>query len=93
MLTQLHHQSKADRNKTEFVSQFDCDQKQSDKYWKEVHEAQYRHPLPDGYEWMICNKDSEHFILAAPPQKKQNWDNDLSATGFPEAAPPQKGQP
>ena len=25
-------------------------------------EVQKEHPLPEGYQWFLCNEDSEHFL-------------------------------
>lgn len=63
-LYQLHHQNKKDYS-TEFVAQnLICCHKHMDEWWKEVAKE---HPLPEDCQWLICNEDSEHFVMAADP--------------------------
>ena len=58
-LFQLHHQNKKDYS-TEFIAQASiCCEKHMNLWWKQVVND---HPLPEGYQWMICNEESEHFI-------------------------------
>ena len=61
-LFQLHHQSKKDFS-SEMVSQSEiyC-QEQMNIFWKETAKE---HPLPEGFQWLICNEDSEHFVKCA----------------------------
>ena len=61
-LLQLHHQSKTDYT-SEMVSQSSiyC-HSQMDYWWKETAKE---HPLPENYQWMVCNEDSEHFVKCA----------------------------
>lgn len=63
-LYQIHHQNKKDFT-TEFVAQNSiCCHKHMDEWWKEVAKD---HPLPEGYQWLVCNEDSEHFMKCAQP--------------------------
>jgi hypothetical protein len=61
-LFQLHHQSKKDFS-TKMISQSEiyC-QAQMNDWWKETAKE---HPLPEGFQWLICNEDSEHFVKCA----------------------------
>ena len=61
MRYQMHHQSKKDSNIIEMIAQSDDyeDAKEIDKWSRGVTR---RHPLPDGYQWLMCNEKSEHFV-------------------------------
>ena len=59
-LFQLHHQNKKNPKETIFVAQNAiCCSKHMNLWWEQVAQD---HPLSEGYEWMICNEESEHFI-------------------------------
>jgi len=59
-LFQLHHQNKKDFT-TQFVAQSSiCCSKHMDEWFKQVAKD---HPLPDGFQWLVCNERSKHFIL------------------------------
>jgi len=58
-LLQMHHQSKTNY-KSEMVSQREiwCEA-QMQEWWKETAKE---HPLPEGFQWMVCNFDSPYFV-------------------------------
>ena len=60
MLYQVHHQNKADRSITEMVLQIDKEDYNKDT----INVVQKSHPLPEGWDWLICNEESEHFLWA-----------------------------
>jgi hypothetical protein len=61
-LLQLHHQNKKDFT-SEMVSQSAiwCNL-QMENWWKE---ATKEHPLPEGYQWMVCDEESKYFVKCA----------------------------
>lgn len=60
-LFQIHHQDKTGSS-SEMVSQREISSEAEMKEWeKEVAES---HPLPDGKQWMVCNEESKHFVMA-----------------------------
>lgn len=61
-LFQLHHQSKADGS-TEMMAQSEIRNNKEMVAWQK--DVAGRHPLPDGFQWLICNEKSRHFVMAA----------------------------
>ena len=58
-LLQLHFQYK---DKTEFVEQKLIASVSEMKSW--TKNVQENNKLPDGATWMMCNEESEHFVMA-----------------------------
>ena len=66
MLHQLHHQNKANLNKTEFVAQIDVNNlKPYTNYNEWVKDVQKRFPPKEGFCWLVCNEESKYFLWAA----------------------------
>jgi hypothetical protein len=61
MLYQLHHQNKVDTSKTEFCSQREIHTTEEMGKW--VEEVREAFPVPDGFQWLCCNEDSEYFMM------------------------------
>ena len=59
MLYQLHFEDKID-HALEFIAQAKINSPVEMKLW--CKQVQKDHPLPEGYQWMICNEDSSLFI-------------------------------
>ncbi|KKL20145.1 hypothetical protein LCGC14_2458380 [marine sediment metagenome] len=61
MKYQMHQQNKENRSETIFISdaEFNCDDKGYKVWVKNVIQI---HPLPDGFEWLCCNKKSKYFV-------------------------------
>lgn len=63
-LFQIHHQDKKDFS-SEMVAQKEIANKEEmDKWCEEIAQI---HPLPEGFQWMVCNENSEHFVMATTP--------------------------
>ena len=63
MRYQIHHQSKKDGS-TEMIAQSDDiteDEDTQQKFREWSLDIGSRHPLPEGYQWLVCNEKSEHF--------------------------------
>ncbi|KKL56475.1 hypothetical protein LCGC14_2245030 [marine sediment metagenome] len=64
MIYQIHHQSKKDGN-TEFIAQSDDiiedNEEAQQKFRQWSLDVGIEHPLPEGYQWLVCNERSEHF--------------------------------
>lgn len=64
MRYQIHHQSKKEGN-TEMIAQSDdiVDGEEAQQKFREWSlDVGKRHPLPEGYQWLVCNENSEHFL-------------------------------
>ena len=66
MLYQLHHQSKEDTTVTEMVAQEESEEgtwwnEKVREWWKSIAE---KYPLPEGFQWLMCNEKSEYFTNA-----------------------------
>jgi len=59
-LYQLHYQNKKDLSDTEMVDQKTINNKDEMRVW--WRDMQERRPLPEGFMWMCCDWESEHFI-------------------------------
>jgi len=66
-LLQLHHQSKTDHNDTIMVEQNTVETTDDFNTW--FNKVKRRKPPPDGYQWMVCNEKSEHFVMAVDPSE------------------------
>lgn len=60
MLWQLHHQNRRNLKEHEMVAQSDL--KSIEDRNKFIEDTKRNHPLPEGYQWLMCNEKSEHFI-------------------------------
>jgi len=63
MRYQIHHQSKKDGS-IEMIAQSDDipeDEEAQQKFREWSLDVGARHPLPEGYRWLVCNEKSEHF--------------------------------
>ena len=63
MRYQIHHQPKeySKSNELIFIAQSDDYEaaKEIDEWGRDVTK---KHPLPDGYQWLMCNEKSDHFV-------------------------------
>ena len=59
MLYQLHFEDTID-HALEFIAQKDINTPEEMKAWKK--DVSKRHPLPKGYQWLICNENSKLFM-------------------------------
>jgi len=59
MLIQIHHQSKVDRSRTEFCSQREINNNEEMRNFHK--DTAIRYPLPDDFDWLLCNEGSEFF--------------------------------
>lgn len=60
MIVQLQHQRKTDRSKREFIAQADTKTQEEFILWSA--DVFKRHPLPKGFDWLICHEGAKEFI-------------------------------
>lgn len=61
MIYQLHHQSKKDCKNTIKIAQSEINtNKEMVDWWRKVSA---KHPLPEGFQWLMCNEKSLYFVL------------------------------
>ncbi len=59
MLLQLHYQN-IENGVFTFIAQKDI--KSFDEQNEFIDKTQINHPIPDGYQWMVCSKKSKDFV-------------------------------
>ncbi len=64
MRHQLFHQNIEDRAKVDLIVEFTA-KEDHQEYRKELNEFMADNPPPDGYEFMVCNPESEFFEIEA----------------------------
>lgn len=57
-LSQLHHQSISNPRETRFIAQKEIRPSEVNEWLRDVNS---RHPLPEGWQWMICDEKYEGF--------------------------------
>ena len=59
MRYQMHHQSKKDSSLELIAQSEDLEDKDKIDAW--CKEITQNNPLPEGFQWLMCNEKSEHF--------------------------------